>query len=51
MMSKLPLVTYLALCGTIILQWLTIRSLNKRIENEKKWAEYWREAWQTERNE
>lgn len=50
MMSKLPLVIYLALLGTIILQWLTIRDLNKRIENEKQWSEYWREALRAERS-
>ena len=50
MMSKWSVVTELALWGVIILQWLTIRDLNKTIDNEKEWSKYWREAWLKERN-
>ena len=49
-MSKWSLVTDLALWGIIILQWLTIRDLNKTIDNEKEWSKYWREAWLKERS-
>ena len=50
MAIKWSLVTDLALWGVIILQWLTIRDLNKKIDNEKEWSEYWREAWLKERS-
>ena len=49
-MSKWSIVAHLALWGTIILQWLTIRDLNQRINNEKKWSEFWHEAWLKERS-
>lgn len=49
-MSKWSIVAHLALWGTIILQWLTIRDLNKRIDNEKKWSDFWYEAWLKERS-
>ena len=50
MTSKWSVVAHLALWGTIILQWLTIRDLNQRINNEKKWSEFWHEAWLKERS-
>lgn len=49
-MNKLEIITYLALWGTIILQLLTIRDIRKRVENEQKWSEYWRESWLKERS-
>lgn len=49
-MDKVSMVTYLALWATIVAQYLTIRDLRKRIENEQKWSEYWRESWLKERS-
>ena len=49
-MSKESTIMYLVLWATILMQELRIRALNKRIENEKEWSEYWREAWLKERS-
>lgn len=45
-----PTIAYLCLWAVIAMQQLTIRALNKRIENERKLSDYWREAWLKERN-
>ena len=47
---SVSIIAIVAMWGTIILQWLNIRDLKKQIENEKKWAEYWRESWLKERS-
>ena len=46
---SVSIIAIVAMWGTIILQWLTIRDLKKQIENVYKWAEYWREAYVKER--
>ena len=50
-MSRWEIITNLALWGMIFLQWLTIKDLKKRIENEKKWSAYWRDSWLKERKD
>ena len=49
-MSKELTIMCIAFCATMLMQELRIRTLKKQIEIEKKWSEYWREAWRKERS-